>query len=67
MHYSRGDKLENICYQADNLKFIPKLLKYYNDGQFPIDRLCKKYKASEIQKAVEDMNSGVTIKPILVW
>lgn len=46
-------------------EFIPKLIRYYQSGDFPIDRLEKFYDFSEINQAVADSRSGVTIKPVL--
>ena len=46
-------------------KFIPELIGYYQSGLFPIDRLEKFYDFSEINQAVADSRSGVTIKPVL--
>ena len=30
--------------EADDTKFIPKLIKHYRDGQLPIDKMIKFYK-----------------------
>jgi aryl-alcohol dehydrogenase len=49
------------------MKFIPELLKLHRDGKFPVERLCKVYNAKDINKAIEDAESGRTIKPVLVW
>jgi aryl-alcohol dehydrogenase len=46
-------------------KFIPQLISYYQAGIFPIDRLEKFYDFSEINQAIADSRSGVTIKPVL--
>ncbi|KAJ4502665.1 hypothetical protein HRR78_008330 [Exophiala dermatitidis] len=48
-------------------KFLPFLARLYEEGKFPVDLLQKKYKAFEINKAVEDMASGAVIKPVLIW
>lgn len=45
--------------------FIPKLVKYYKDGKFPIDKLVKYYELDEIEQAFEDSKNGKTVKPIL--
>jgi aryl-alcohol dehydrogenase len=46
-------------------QFIPKLIKLYQAGKFPFDRLVKFYKFSEINRAIADSKSGETIKPVL--
>ena len=44
---------------------IPQILEHVRDGLFPIDRITRFYDFSEINEAVNDANSGATIKPIL--
>jgi aryl-alcohol dehydrogenase len=46
-------------------KFIPQLISYWQAGIFPFDRLEKFYDFSEINLAIADSRSGVTIKPVL--
>ncbi|WP_037140331.1 NAD(P)-dependent alcohol dehydrogenase [Rhodococcoides fascians] len=48
-------------------EFIPRLIELYRQGRFPIDRLVKKYSFQEINQAVEDLETGVAIKPVLVF
>jgi aryl-alcohol dehydrogenase len=45
--------------------FIPKLIKLYQAGKFPYDRLLKFYDFREINKAIADSKRGDTIKPVL--
>ncbi len=45
--------------------FIPKLIELYGQGRFPFDRLITFYPFDEINQAVEDMEKGRVIKPIL--
>jgi len=45
--------------------FIPKLIKLYQAGQFPFDRLIKFYDFSHINQAIADAKRGGTIKPVL--
>lgn len=44
---------------------VPKLIKYYNQGLFPFDKLVTYYDFENIEQAFADMKSGVSIKPIL--
>jgi aryl-alcohol dehydrogenase len=45
--------------------FIPKLIDLYGQGKFPFDRMIKFYSFDDINQAVEDMEKGNVIKPIL--
>jgi aryl-alcohol dehydrogenase len=45
--------------------FIPELIELYRQGRFPFDRLIKFYRFEELNQAMADSESGVTIKPIL--
>jgi len=45
--------------------FIPRLIELYSQGRFPFDRLIKFYPFGEINQAVEDMEKGRVIKPVL--
>jgi aryl-alcohol dehydrogenase len=45
--------------------FIPTLVNLYLQGRFPFDKLCRFYSFEQINEAMADSESGVTIKPIL--
>ncbi len=45
--------------------FIPQLISYYKNGQFPFDKLVKFYDFEQINEAFEDSKNGGAIKPIL--
>ncbi len=45
--------------------FIPRLIELYEQGRFPFDRLVTFYPFKEINRAVEDMEKGHVIKPVL--
>lgn len=45
--------------------FIPKLIDYYHDGRFPIDKLMKVYPFEKINEAIEESNAGKCIKAVL--
>ncbi|MRN06116.1 NAD(P)-dependent alcohol dehydrogenase [Lactobacillus sp. 0.1XD8-4] len=47
--------------------FIPKLVKYFKKGKFPIDKLMKFYSFNEIDKAFEDFTAGKVIKPVITF
>lgn len=45
---------------------IPKLVQFFKNGQFPVDKLVKFYDFNQIEQAFADSKNGSTIKPILV-
>ena len=45
--------------------FIPHLVELYRQGRFPFDKLVKFYPFEELNQAMADSESGVTIKPIV--
>ncbi|MCL2493751.1 MAG: NAD(P)-dependent alcohol dehydrogenase [Clostridiales bacterium] len=45
--------------------FIPKLIRFYKEGRFPIDKLIRYYPFEEINKAAADAHGGAVIKPVL--
>lgn len=45
--------------------FIPKLVELYHQGRFPYDKMITYYPFDEINQAVEDMEKGRVIKPVL--
>jgi aryl-alcohol dehydrogenase len=45
--------------------FIPELIELFQQGRFPFDRLVKFYTFDQVNEAMADSESGVTIKPIL--
>ncbi len=45
--------------------FIPRLIEFYRQGQFPFDRLIKFYEFGDINTAIADSIRGDTIKPVL--
>jgi aryl-alcohol dehydrogenase len=46
-------------------ELIPQLLELYRQGRFPIDRLIGTYSLCDINKAVEDAESGKCLKAVL--
>jgi aryl-alcohol dehydrogenase len=46
-------------------RFVPKLIKLYQKGLFPFDRMLKFYPFSHINQAMADARRGTTIKPVL--
>jgi aryl-alcohol dehydrogenase len=46
-------------------KFIPALVDYVVQGAMPVDRIVNFYPLAEINRAAQESNSGVAIKPVL--
>lgn len=45
--------------------FIPKLVELHREGKLPFDRLIRYYSLNDINQAADDVQNGVTIKPVL--
>ena len=61
-----GRRLRGIHQGSSNPDvFIPRLVALHLEGRFPIERLVRFYEFAEIGTALDDMESGRTIKPIL--
>ena len=45
--------------------FIPRMIDLYAQGRFPFDKMIRFYKFEEINKAVEDSETGEVLKPVL--
>lgn len=47
-------------------KFLPKLIKYYQEGNFPFDKMIKLYDFDDINEAFDDFENNRTMKPVVV-
>lgn len=64
--FSGGRKLVGIVEgSAYPDTMIPKLIKYFEDGKFPFDRLVEFYDFDQINQAIVDSEAGKTIKAIV--
>ncbi|KAJ6088710.1 Polyketide synthase enoylreductase [Penicillium sp. IBT 16267x] len=52
---------------ADPAQILPQLIDLYKQGKFPVDKLAKIYKADSIEQALNDLHSGIIIKPVIDW
>jgi Zn-dependent alcohol dehydrogenase len=48
-------------------EYLPKMIGWWREGRFPVDKLVKYFKADEFMGAIGEMHGGSTIKPIIVW
>ncbi|KRD19405.1 MULTISPECIES: NAD(P)-dependent alcohol dehydrogenase [unclassified Streptomyces] len=52
---------------SETQSFIPALVELVKAGRLPLDRLIGTYAFADIDRAVQDMTSGKTIKPVLTF
>jgi aryl-alcohol dehydrogenase len=46
--------------------FWPMIIRYWRRGCFPLERIIRTYPFTDIERAIDDMRTGVTIKPVVV-
>lgn len=46
-------------------KFIPEMIKYYQEGRFAFDKLIKVYDFKDLNQAMDDFKAGKVLKPIV--
>lgn len=63
---SRGQSIRGII-EGDSVpqQFIPELLRHYEAGGFPFDRMIRTYPFIDINRAIADLKSGETVKAVL--
>ncbi|KAJ5925761.1 hypothetical protein N7454_007271 [Penicillium verhagenii] len=47
--------------------FIPQMIQWFREGKLPLQKIVTFYQADQFQTAIRDMQSGLTIKPVLLW
>ena len=52
---------------AEPQSFIPRLVQFYKEGRFPVDKIAAYYPFEDFRQAFADSRSGKAIKPILVF
>ncbi|KAF7197443.1 Aryl-alcohol dehydrogenase [Pseudocercospora fuligena] len=52
---------------ADPREFIPEMIQWYREGKFPLEKMVKFLPAKDFQKGLDEMHSGATIKPVILW
>ena len=52
---------------ADPQTFIPQMIKWYQAGKFPFDRLVKTFPFDQINEAAKASETGEAIKPVLIF
>jgi len=46
--------------------FIPRMIGFFRDGRLPLDKFVKTYPLEKINQAIDDLESGRVVKPVLV-
>jgi aryl-alcohol dehydrogenase len=45
--------------------FLPRLVEFFRQGRLPLDRIVSFYPFEKINQAIEDMETGAIVKPVL--
>lgn len=48
-------------------EFVPKMINWYRQGKFPVEKLIKFFDAEDMASAWLAMRSGAVVKPIITW
>jgi len=63
-----GKRIQGVIEgDADPRAFVPLLAEMHLAGRFPHDRLIRTYPFSSINEACHDMETGKTVKPVLLF
>lgn len=49
---------------AVHTEFVPKMLEWYLEGKFPLDKIVRQYPVEDFETALADMKSGKTVKAV---
>ncbi|KAL4875752.1 hypothetical protein BJY04DRAFT_232227 [Aspergillus karnatakaensis] len=52
---------------AQPMKLIPQLVEWYRAGKFPVERIATVYPASKLGEALDALEAGKVIKPVISW
>ncbi|RDW65799.1 NAD(P)-dependent alcohol dehydrogenase [Aspergillus mulundensis] len=57
------------CIEGDCIpsEAIPKLIQWYREGRFPIDKLISYFEAHDFKKALAGLDDGSVVKAVLKW
>jgi Zn-dependent alcohol dehydrogenase len=48
-------------------EYVPEMVQWVRDGSLALKKIVKFYKAEDFEQAIRDMQSGKTIKPVILW
>ncbi|TQV90728.1 hypothetical protein V2A60_006936 [Cordyceps javanica] len=52
---------------AKTSEYIPEMIKWWRNGEFPIEKLITFFGYQDYSQALKAMGSGEAIKPVIVW
>lgn len=68
LQYVSGKVNFSVMGEANPQDFVPKMVKWWREGKFPIEKLVEEYSTEKWEEAIGAMlSSGVVVKPVLVW
>ncbi|KAF4301696.1 putative aryl-alcohol dehydrogenase protein [Botryosphaeria dothidea] len=68
LQYVSGKVNFSVMGEANPQDFVPKMVKWWREGKFPIEKLVEEYSIEEWKEAIGAMlSSGDVVKPVLVW
>lgn len=48
-------------------EYIPKMIQWWKEGMFPVEKLVKFFDFEDFENAVKVMGRGDVVKPVMVW
>ena len=67
LYFMKKRYVQNILGNSDSREVIPQMIKWWRDGKFEIEKLVRYFNAQDAEKALDGMESGRIIKPVIVW
>ena len=67
IYFMKKRYVQNILGNSESRVIIPRMIQWWRDGKFEIEKLVKYFDAKDAEKALEGMESGKDIKPVIVW
>jgi aryl-alcohol dehydrogenase len=67
LYFMKKRFVGNILGNSDSRVVLPKMIEWWRAGKFEIEKLVKYFPAEKAVEALEGMESGRDIKPVLVW
>lgn len=68
-HYMCGGKSYQGAIEGNSIPrdMVPRMIQWYREGRFPVDKLIKTLPADDFERGLHEMHTGETIKPVLLW
>ncbi|KAL4900507.1 hypothetical protein BDW74DRAFT_188163 [Aspergillus multicolor] len=52
---------------VNSQEFVPTMVEWVKSGLLPVQKMVGFYQASDFDDAIQDMHSGKTVKPVILW